>query len=293
MKKKIRYPLYIISKGRWEKTLTANALGRMGVPYKIVVEPSEYSNYCSALKKENVLKLPDNFSERKQGSIPVRNWVWEHSISNGFKKHWVIDDNIQNFYRLNKNRFGKVLCDGIFRASEDFVDRYENIAISGFEYLFFAGGEWPKKPPFRLNHRVYSTLLIDNSLPFRWRGKFNEDTDLCIRALKSNFVTLTFLAFAQDKTTTLRMKGGNTDTIYNETDNRLEFAESLQKQHPDCVKVVRRYNRWHHDVDFSKFSNNKLIKRKNLSIPDRINNYNMKLVVVENERKNSKSKSDK
>lgn len=56
------------------------------------------------------------------------------------------------------------------------------------------------------------------------------------------------------------MKGGNTDAVYSDTDNRLEFAESLQKQHPDVVSVVKRYGRWHHQVDYSGFRGNKLIK---------------------------------
>src|ERR1700677_4267599 len=36
-----KYPVYIISIGRWERLLTARALKRMGVPYIIVVEPEE------------------------------------------------------------------------------------------------------------------------------------------------------------------------------------------------------------------------------------------------------------
>jgi hypothetical protein len=54
------------------------------------------------------------------------------------------------------------------------------------------------------------------------------------------------------------MKGGNTDTIYSETDNRKEFAESLKEQHPEDVKIVWRYNRWHHEVDYTPYRNNLL-----------------------------------
>ena len=56
------------------------------------------------------------------------------------------------------------------------------------------------------------------------------------------------------------MKGGNTDTIYNTGDNRREFAESLAQQHPDVAKVVFRYGRWHHDVDYRRFKINKLTR---------------------------------
>lgn len=80
----------------------------------------------------------------------------------------------------------------------------------------------------------------------------------------------------------MQMKGGNTDTVYKDTDNRLEFAESLREQHPDVVKVVWRYNRWHHDVDYSSFKDNKLIRKEGIKIPKGINEYGMKLVDLTN-----------
>lgn len=76
----------------------------------------------------------------------------------------------------------------------------------------------------------------------------------------------------------MRMKGGNTDTIYQDTHQRWEFAKSLQEQHPDCVEIVWKYNRWHHKVDYSRWRYNQLIKRDDINIPDGINNYGMKLV---------------
>ena len=44
-------------------------------------------------------------------------------------------------------------------------------------------------------HIVYSTLLIDNSLDIRWRGRYNEDTDLCLQALSLGYCTVNFNAF--------------------------------------------------------------------------------------------------
>ena len=100
-----KYPIYVITKGRWEKTLTIDTLEEMDIDFNICVEPSEYDNYISNPKidKNKVIKLPENFSERKQGGIPVRNFVWQHSIDNGHKKHWIIDDNIDGFFRWNEN----------------------------------------------------------------------------------------------------------------------------------------------------------------------------------------------
>ena len=268
-----RYPVYIISKGRWDTRLTSKALEKMNTPYKIVIEEQEYKEYSSFISSEKILVLP--FSNLGLGSIPARNWVWEHSLRQGDKRHWILDDNIEQFNRMNRNLQVKVSSGTIFRCAEDFVDRYKNVALSGFEYDFFAKSK-AKWPAFRLNTRIYSCILIDNSIPYRWRGRYNEDTDLSIRILKDGWCTVLFLAFIQQKAQTMTMKGGNTDDLYAE-DGRLKMAQSLQEQHPDVVEVGWRFNRWQHVVDYRPFKNNELIKKEGLVIPDRVNNYGMVL----------------
>lgn len=274
-----KYPIYIISKGRWKSRLTSKALEKINVPYKIVVEPKEFIEYSNVIDKSKIIVTPDNFSERGQGGIPVRNFVWEHSLNNGDKRHWILDDNIRSFRRYN-NDIKYLVADGtIFKCAEDFTDRYENIALSGFQYSSFMAYNRQKRP-FTHNTRIYSCILIDNSIPFRWEGKYNEDSDLAIRVLKSNYYcTILFNAFLQDKASTMTMKGGNTDTIYNNGDERLEFAKSLEKKHPDCVKTIRRYGRWHHSINFNNWKKTKLIRIKNYDniVKNQINEYGMVL----------------
>jgi hypothetical protein len=269
-----KYPIYIISKGRWQRRQTSKALEIMQVPYRIVIEPQEFENYAKFIDKKKILVLP--FSNLGQGSIPARNWVWEHSIKEGHQKHWILDDNMDSFYRLNRNMKLIVTSGSIFKAAEDFVDRYENIALSGFQYNSFVFKD-SVVPPYRLNTRIYSCILIDNNINYRWRGRFNEDTDLSLRVLKDGFCTMLFNAFLVNKETTMRAKGGNTDELYKNTDNRKEFAESLYQQHPDVVEVVWKFNRWHHSVDYKPFKKNKLVKKENVKIDAIVNNYGMKV----------------
>ena len=127
--KQTKYPIYIISKGRHESRLTAKALEDIGINYRIVIEAQEFDDYASVIDEAKILVLP--FSNLGQGSIPARNWVWEHSISEGHKRHWILDDNISGFGRLNNNRKIKVKTSATFRAVEDFTDRYENVKMSG------------------------------------------------------------------------------------------------------------------------------------------------------------------
>ncbi len=269
-----KYPIYIISKGRAESRLTARALELDKVPYKIVIEPQEYEQYASVIDASKILVLP--FSNLGQGSIPARNWVWEHAIGTGSFRHWILDDNIRAFGRLNRNMKIRANAGIILGIAEDFVDRYENIAMAGFEYHYFLPRK-DKVAPYRLNTRVYSNILLRNDLPHRWRGKFNEDTDLSIRILKDGWCTILFQALTSYKAPTLQMKGGNTNELYEQTDKRYEFAKSLYDQHPDIVKIVQRYGRWHHDVDYTPFRFNKLIRKAGVVIPDGVNNFGMTL----------------
>ena len=108
------------------------------------------------------------FSNHGDGPGRARNWCWDHSISLGATRHWVLDDNISRFLRLHENKRLPVADGGIFQAAEDFVDRFTNVRVAGFDYRFFIA---PRRgySPFELNERIYSCLLIDNSCKHRWR----------------------------------------------------------------------------------------------------------------------------
>jgi hypothetical protein len=200
-----KYPIYVISKGRHNNCITARELKKMGVDFTLVVEPQEEMLYRGI--SDNIIVTP--FSNLGQGSIPVRNFVWEHSMLRGYSRHWVVDDNIEGFHRLNRNEKPKLLSPVFFRCMEDFVDRYSNVAIAGPNYYSFCKTtDKLPPPPYYLNTRVYSCILIKNDIPYRWRGRYNEDTDLCLRVLKDGWVSILFNAFLAGKVTTMRMKGG-------------------------------------------------------------------------------------
>ena len=163
---------------------------------------------------------------------------------------------------------------------EDFVCRYDNIYIAGMEYEMFIPRK-TKSIPYRLNTRIYSNMLIKTDIPYRNELFYNDDTDLCLRVLKDGFCTVLFQAFLANKLPTMQVSGGMTD-YYENTDKRLEFVEELQKAHPDIVELTWKFNRWHHQIDYSIFNKNKLIKKSGLIIPDRVNNYGMKLVEIDN-----------
>lgn len=281
-----RYPIYIISKGRWETRHTSKALERMGVDYMIAVEPQEYDNYAAVIDPKKVLALP--FSNHGKGSGPARNWCWEHSIAHGYDRHWLLDDNIFEWWRFHQNKRYRIeQGSACFRATEDFVDRFENVALAGHQYKFFCVDDYPY-PPYILNTRIMSCFLIQNSIPHRWRGRYNEDVDLSIRVLKDGLCTMLMYSFLCGKARTGTIKGGNTSEVYNnyQEDASLKKSQMLVEMHPDVVTLQERYGRVHHHVDLDAIINqhgqparlNPLILKKDAKILNKTDNYGMKLI---------------
>lgn len=289
-------PVYIVSKGRSDSMLTSRSLARMKVPHYIVIEPQDEEPYENALDNFNIRQyvtlLVAPFSNHGDGPGRARNWAWDHAISLGSERHFVLDDNISDFYRLHQNKRIRVESGAIFRAAEDFVDRYENVPISGFQYRFFIAPN-QSYPPYVKNTRIYSTLLIDNKCKHRWRGRYNEDTDICLRVLKDGDCTIQFNAFLQGKAATQTVKGGNTAEFYHaegtldkskwrdgtlNPEGTINKSQMLVDMHPDVSRVVWRYGRWHHYVDYSPFKGNELRLKPDVKLSKGVNNYGMKLV---------------
>ena len=218
-----QFPLFIVSKGRWKRNPTTRSLKEMGVDFRIICEREEYQNYSSLVEPEKIIVLPQKYKNEydlfwkdddpRTGPGPARNLAWDVSINEGYDFHWVLDDNIEAFEILNRNKKIKCLSGAFFKAQEDFVLKYENIAQAGPAYSFFVPAS-DARPAYKLNTRIYSCLLIRNDLDVRWRGRYNEDTDLSLRLLKDKWCTVQFNAFLQAKRATQTVKGGNTKEFY-------------------------------------------------------------------------------
>lgn len=273
---KPRYPVYIISKGRYENCLTAKFFEADGVDYTLVVEPQEQVEYDKRFPGRT---LATPFSNLGQGSIPARNFCWENSIERGAERHWLYDDNIRQVRRWHKGHRIPCNANPAMAAIEDFTDRYENIGISGMNYTFMLRD---KLPPFFHNVHVYSCLLIRNDLDYRWRGRYNEDTDLCLQVLSGGWCTVLVNQFAIEKMATMTMKGGNSDELYQD-DGRLVMSKSLERMWPGVVETKRRFNRPQHHVKYSWRRFDTPLKRRDDVDFDALktNEYGLKLKAVD------------
>ncbi len=285
---KNRYPIFVVSKGRWGSRLTMKALDRLGADYWVIVEVQEFDQYAEHIRKERLLVLPQMYLDNyetcddlgdsvSKGPGAARNFAMDISRGWGFKRHWVMDDNLDDFHRLHNNMKIPVRTCATLRAAEDFTDRFSNVPISGFNYYSFCKTT-DQVPPFVLNTRIYSCLLMNNFAGYKWRGRYNEDTDICLRVLKDGYCTIQFNAFLCGKVTTQRMRGGKTKEFY-EHEGTLPKSQMLADLHPDVAKVVWRFNRHHHHVDYGPFKNNRLKYVDGFQpVAGGINNYGMKLV---------------
>jgi hypothetical protein len=260
-------------------------LDAMGVPYNVIVEAQELDAYAAVIPKDRLLVLDPNYQEnydpcdehgrtKSTGSGPARNFAWDHAAASGAAYHWVVDDNIKGFFRLNDNLKVPVSDGTILRCMEDFVLRYKNVTMAGPNYFMFASRK-AKMPPVVFNTRVFSCNLIRTGAPYRWRCRYNEDLDLSLRMLKAGWCTILFNAFLQYKLPTQTIRGGNTDALY-KPEGTLPKSQMIARLHPDVARVSWRFGRWHHHVDYSRFAGNKLVC-VGIDIPAGVDNYGMKL----------------
>ena len=276
-----KYPIYIPSKGRAGCMLTAKLFDASGVPYRIVVEPNQVEAYAEWGNR--LLVLPDN----NQGLVYSRNWIKDHARDEGHERHWQFDDDIQYMMRVYRGNRLPIAANLALGFAEQFVDRYENVALASFNSSFFApcryGVTDSKFPPFYLNARCYTCFLVLNSLPNRWRRRYNEDTDMSLQVLADGWCTVLFNAFLIWTPETMSHQGGQTDIYVN--DGRLRMARQLESMWPGTVSMTRRHGRPQHMVkgDWSKFDT-PLKKKPGVVIPESPNEGGMRLKAVANVR---------
>jgi hypothetical protein len=280
-----RFPLYVVSYDRYTNCRTATELLRYDIPFYIVVEPHQYDKYARNYDEDRLLAVPEKYRDeydtfdngvegKSRGPGPARNFAWEHSIEQGYDRHWVMDDNIQRFYRYHENEIIPLGDAAGFRCMEDFVLQYENIAMAGPRYESFIIRR-AQKPPLTFNTRVYSCNLIRNAVDLRWRGRYNEDTDLSIRMLKDGECTVLFNTILQNKVATQEVEGGNTENFYRD-EGTYPKSKMLKQMHPSITTLRKRWGRWHHEVNYRPFRGNELVKKDDPDVE--VGDYDLDLV---------------
>lgn len=271
---KPKYPVYVISLNRFQidRCFTIKHLENMNVKYRLCVMTREINNYKKTVDDYNftncieIISIDDNFD---MGGTPQRMKCWAHSKELGYCKFWLLDDNIDGYYYYNRLQKVKINNGLVFTSLENFIDNIkEPVGLIGHNYLM-DNPSTTMRNPFQVNTKVYSSMLINRELLDKYDVKFtlkyNEDVDLCMECLFNNIKTVSVNYFLSNKKATLSVKGGNTDTIY---DNGKKFKDKvdclINKWDSKCINIVKIINkhkdkRPHHSVDYDKFGVNKVI----------------------------------
>lgn len=275
-----RHPVYIPSKGRAKKLVTGRLFERDGVDYRIVVEPSQVKAYTEAGYGKRLLVLPED----SKGLVYARNWITAHSRANGDERHWQIDDDCRQTYRITRGHRVPCPANLALAVTEDFVDRYENVAMASLNCNGFvplgSGGliNHSYIPPFYLNHRCYTWILFLNRAPYDWRPPNNEDADMSLQVLAGGWCTVLMNAYTMATETTMKAKGGQTEAFV--AGARLEMVRALERRWPGVVTVGRRFGHPQHFIKFDwKRFDNKLKLKPGVRLEDfQPNEYGMKVV---------------
>lgn len=260
-----RYPVFIPTRGRVERQLTARLFAKDKVPFRLVVEAEEAEPHAAKWGKDRVLILP----ESKKGLVYSRNWIKDFATAEGHERHWQFDDDIRRMMRAHKGRRLVAPSNLALAVVEDFVDRYENVALASFNATMFialtAGfNTMDSIGPFYLNARCYTDFLISNRIPNRWRGRYNEDTDMTLQVLADGHCTMLINAFAIETPATLTASGGQMSSAAGsyQGDGRLLMARELERRWPGIVTTKRRFHRPQHVIrdGWQRFDNQLRLK---------------------------------
>ena len=220
----MQYPIYIVSKGRAEVGRTWKQLRRLGITeFQVIVEADERVAYAEAVGARHILTLPpryqqeydplDGFGARMaKGSGPARNFAWDHAEQRGAEWHWLLDDNLVYFGRLLKgNRRVRLTQPGegepLFAEVEEYCSLWRNLGMAAMADWGFAIPQHGH-PRAIVNSRCYSCILIRTAAPFRWRGRYNEDTILSLDMLTKRYCTLLFYSHLMKKPSSRTIRGG-------------------------------------------------------------------------------------
>lgn len=276
-----QYPIFVVSRGRSGeyKNHISHQLTKMQVDHYIVVEDWDYDNYVNSRLNESkyctILKMDMSYKDKydvinpnlggkidpkngKQVTGPgaARNWAADYAKYT-LKQNWcwILDDNTDQFTRYWRGRRVISHSPEIFRSCERFVDRYTNIGIAGLNYECFAiGGE--HIPPLVINTRIYSYGLWNLNCPYiMQRGRYNEDTIQSLDILTHGWCTVQFNCMLADKLHTQAMKGGNTEVFYSkDLGGTIPKSQLLVETYPQYATLVYKFERIHHVVDYSSFT---------------------------------------
>ena len=264
----IKYPISILSYGRYNQNKTSKYLLKCKIKHYIFVEECEYdlymNNYYNKINEEdkylvNIINTYKDFHLYNLGGSPVRNYILDYWLKKGFERCWMLDDNINFYKRFNGGVKNKIYSDLIFSSIETYIEEYDNVGICSHNLdSFITGGN--SRTIIVLNEKHYSSLLLLTDKQFRFKHKYNEDVLISIDYVISGKINFCFNHILLNKNTSGKDSGGNTNTIYKNSTN--EGYKMKYDYLYDELKKMYEYGLININGDFDKFIYKKYLKSK-------------------------------
>ena len=214
--------------------------------------------------KEHYDTISDIGNTKSTGPGPARNFCADYA-KNELKADWcwILDDNCAFFQRYWRGKRIYAKTPNVFSDLENFVDRYENIGLAGLNYGMFCIND-QTYPPITVNTRIYSFGLWNLNAPvIKQRGRYNEDTIQSLDVMHSGYKTVQSNLYIGYKKVTQAIGGGNTAEFYaNDELGTLPKTQMIKQVYPERTRIKIKFGRVHHEVDYSGFDNNLILKKE-------------------------------
>ena len=227
------WPVYVASRGRPETARLPE-----GVAVRLVVEPQEAAAYQAAWSGAEVLVLP----ERDQGLAYVRQWILEQARSREGGWFWMLDDDIERYYRVEGKRC--VPCpaaEALWKAQRRF-EPAGGLAQIGLEYQQFA---WSAKRAEVVDSYCDVCVAIHAERAgwawFRPETDLKVDRDFTLLLLAQGWHTARTTRLAFSAPSNGSNAGGLADA-YAETGRETESVRALCRLWPGVVTPQRKAN---------------------------------------------------
>lgn len=223
------YPINVLSYGRYEKLKTCKYLVKSKINFYLWIEPCEYDLYIEHInrifnneeqKYITVMKSEYDYHLYNNGGTPMRNNILNYWNEKKIKRAWLLDDNINVYYRIHNGCKNKIYSSLVFKSVENYIENIEEyVGICSHNIGALVRQGYPR-PVITEDTKHYSSLLLLTDNKFRFKHKYNEDIFISIDYLNSGLLNFCFTNNVFDKNTSGKDKGGNTNTIYKDGTNQ-------------------------------------------------------------------------
>lgn len=189
------FPILIPSKKR-PKSKLFQLLKDDELEFLVVVEPQDYDDYKYLGK--NLILLPED----NKGLVFSRNFILEKSKELNFNWFWMIDDDVNKFYKTVNKRNISITPKEAFELSEKIILKSDNIAQAAMEYQQFS---WSQSKTFNYNSYCDVVVFINTektkNIKYRVNVTLKEDRDFTLQCLSRGYRTMrtTHVAFSCPK----------------------------------------------------------------------------------------------